>query len=75
VVQKQQELQSQKSIEMEKLTLRWGKMLKTNVLWAICGDKSINKVHMKGCPFNFFFIIHVRVKKINPTKNDQDWDV
>jgi hypothetical protein len=31
VAQKQQESQSQKSIEMEKLTLQWKKMLKTNV--------------------------------------------
>jgi hypothetical protein len=31
VAKKQQESQSQKSIEMEKLTLRWKNLLKTNV--------------------------------------------
>ncbi len=51
-------------------------MLKTNIEWALCGDYSINKVHMKGYPFRVFFNIHiVRGKKnINPTKNGQDWD-
>jgi hypothetical protein len=38
VVQKRQEFQSQKSIEMKKLTLEWKKGLKTNVEWALCGD-------------------------------------
>ncbi len=31
IVQKQQEFESQKSILMEKITLEWKKMLKTNV--------------------------------------------
>jgi hypothetical protein len=30
---------------------------------------------MKGCPSTQFFNIHVRGKKINPTKNDQDRDL
>jgi hypothetical protein len=29
---------------------------------------------MKGCPFFKKYIIHVRGKNINPTKNDEDWD-
>jgi hypothetical protein len=31
----------------------------------VCGDESINKVHMKGCPFKNLFIIHVRGKNIS----------
>jgi hypothetical protein len=37
---------------MEKITpKRKKKLLKTNVEWALFGDQSINKIHMKGCPF------------------------
>jgi hypothetical protein len=50
------------------------KTLKTNVEWAPCGDQSINKVHMKNCTSKKLFILHVRGKNFNPTKNNQDWD-
>jgi hypothetical protein len=49
-------------------------MLKNNVEWALCGDYSINKVYMKGRPSIKLFIIYIRGKNINSTKNDQDWD-
>ncbi len=38
MAQKQQESQSQKFIQMENLTLKWKKTLKTNVEWDLCGD-------------------------------------
>jgi len=50
------------------LTLKWKKQLKTNFEWALCDDKSTNKIHMKGCPSSQFFDIHVRVKKYQSNK-------
>jgi hypothetical protein len=40
-------------------------MLKTIVEWALCGDSSINKVHMKSYPSRKLFNIHVRGKNIS----------
>jgi len=40
-------------------------MLKNIVEWALCGDSSINKVHMKSYPSRKLFNIHVRGKNIS----------
>jgi hypothetical protein len=45
---------------MEKNNIKMEKKLKANVLWALCGDSSINKVHMKNCQFLKNIIIHVK---------------
>jgi hypothetical protein len=40
-------------------------MLRTNVQWALCGDQSINEVHMIFSPSRKLIIIHVRGRKIS----------